>query len=368
VVGEWAGYGQDRVSSVDGEVEPFEVLQLLLPDLSAITASRFRCVVDSSSADALAGVALAEGTNSAGTPVLASRDAHGLLVVSQTELLTVVWLPILLVNTKRVSPAYIGYALTMYLGALHSAGATAQPASCVLLVRLMAAQGNYLEVARLLQLQFFADGPEVALASLEMCDVLQLIDPPSYRRQLATIQTLQQASVDMLWRLDERYIIVRWLCGHGRVGLAMRLCQRRKGVWRRGLSPHTISGCEFFNGAVLVVTAQSSAKSPSFSSSHRRRKNKSKKGSSAGNDDACNFTCPYTRRLGLLHAVYRFLVAWDPTLLTVSAGGKSRLAAQASFPAASFRPKDELQLRGLFGFPVSEDLLSMVAGRPSGTV
>ena len=43
------------------------------------------------------------------------------------------------------------------------------------------------------------------------------------------MRSLQQVGLDMLWRLHERSMVIRWLCGHGRVNEAMALCVRNRG-------------------------------------------------------------------------------------------------------------------------------------------
>lgn len=347
-VGELMGMSASEWMPFDSEVhlEPPHSLQLFLPDLSAVTSVKVGTGTASQREYGHMHAQPGEQTtNSAGLRVSVARDASGMLAITQTELLATMWFPLVLVNSKHASLDYVAYALTLYLGALQSAGATALPCACILLIRLLSAQCKFLEIARLMQLQYFVDSAEVALTSLEGCDVLQQEDSQAYYRQLPTVRTLQQAALDMLWRLEEKSTVVRWLCSHGRVSDAMRLCQRRRGKWRRGLSPATINGCDFYNGALLLVQARS----------------RNKNGRDGGEGQGEEYQLSYARRLGLYFAVYRFLLGWDSSLLSVPSNGKSPLAAQSSFPAG-FTDRDELQLRGLLGFPVSEALITRVTG------
>ena len=158
----------------------------------------------------------------------------------------------------------------------------------------------------------------------------------------------------MLWRLHERNTVVRWLCSHGRVNEAMNLCYKRKGMWRRGLSPTTVSGCDFYNGALLLVESRNKRTSQTNSNGHNGEEKDAKR----------EYSLSYARRLGTCFAVYRFLLSWEPKLLSLSNKGKSQLASMSSFPTG-FRDRDELQLRGLFGFPVSEELIALVTGIPT---
>ena len=342
-VGELIGVRASKAVEAEGSLEPVNSLQIFLPDLSAVTASTLRGLKQGVRKEGAS-----QGTNSAGLHVSVPRDAYGMLAITQAELLSLLWFPLVLINTQGVSSDYASYALTLYLGALRAAGATALPCACLLLIRLLSAQGKFLEIARLMQLQYFLDSSEVALTCLEACDILQQEDARSYRQHLPTMRTLQQAALDMLWRLHERNTVVRWLCSHGRISEAMKLCQRRRGAWRRGLSPSTVSGCDFYNGALLQVQST-------------RREHGS--GDGDGDGDG-GFSLSYPRRLGICFAVYRFLLSWEPSLLLPSSKGKSQLASMSAFPAG-FRDRDELQLRGLFGFPVSEDLINRVTGIPA---
>jgi hypothetical protein len=353
-VGEFMGVGGGEELESDAHLEPPNSLQLFLPDLSAVTSAQLGEATGAGAEVRRQGQGPEEQTtNSAGLRVSVARDASGMLAVTQTELLSVMWFPLVLINSKHASKDYVAYALTLYLGALHGAGASALPCACILLIRLLSSQRKFLEIARLMQLQYFVDSSEVALTSLEVCDVLQQEDARAYRRQLPTMRTLQQAALDMLWRLEERNTVVRWLCSHGRVSDAMRLCQRRKGKWRRGLSPATVNGCDFYNGALLLVQSRGKGSSSSGGGGG---------GGGGGEEEGRDcYLLAYPRRLGIYFAVYRFLLSWDHSLLSLSNKGKSKLASQSSFPPG-FTDRDELQLRGLMGFPVSEALITRVTG------
>jgi hypothetical protein len=176
------------------------------------------------------------------------------------------------------------------------------PANSLLLMNVMFCRGRHMEVARLMQLNVFPDAGEVAMSALELRDILTdllayherrsdqaVASPPSpsklrmfsnvgltdsvldCQRTCCAIATLQQAAMDMLWRLDEKSTIVRWHLTHGLVVEAVMMCSKKLGVWRSGLAPGCISGVEFFSSAVQVVSAMTSDGSVSsdLSMAHR---------------------------------------------------------------------------------------------------
>ena len=384
-IGRWVGVDSVEVGCDEENLEPPQSWPLLLPDLSRVTAATLKKGLQSSGVvpdkggqvpgpePPVAPLQSAEGgkfnpailTNSAGFPLSTRRNEAGLLIVTQSELLSVVWMPLALINTKLVPAEQTVYALTLYLGVLRGAGAVALPAASALLVRLLSAQRRYSEISRLLQLQFFSDSSEVALATLELCDVLQQADPQLFLLEKVTVRALHQVGLDMLWRMHEKTLVIRWLCGHGRVGEAMALCVRKKGRWRRGLSPRDINGCHFYQGALLAVEQRCQVSRKGKSKSKSKGKGKGKgKGASLEEEQA--FSLPYARRVALLYAVYRFLVSWDPDLMKSTNQDRSQLASQARFPAG-LKDRDELHLRGLFGFGVTDALISTMRENASIT-
>ncbi len=144
----------------------------------------------------------------------------------------------------------------------------------------------------------------------------------------AAVATLQQVGLDMLWRLQERATVVRWLLGHGKVIEAITLCQKRRGQWRAGLSPASIPGIDFFNAAVAAVHERESVDvggpaRPYLIVSQDREQ--------SGAIAAEPFTRGPGERVEVMHTVYKFISEWDHSSLTITSSGRSKLATQTQF-------------------------------------
>lgn len=262
------------------------------------------------------------------------RDSTGNLVVTQTELLCYVWVPMLLYSNIDVE--YMSWALTTYISVLREKDITVTSAVSVLLMTVLFNSGKTIEVARLLQNNFFPDHVDTALSALEMYSALHTAinneDAPSSKVDITEDTTdnkdsprnsnsnaftvinsknskvesdfrrtgskknlkkddnvdlrqpkvdmefrvssifllkedlvnklrhrdacnlLLQAGLDMLWRLNELVLLVRWYLSHGRVREAIALCSKRNGRWNPKLSPGSITGLEVFNAAVISLS------------------------------------------------------------------------------------------------------------------
>ncbi len=100
----------------------------------------------------------------------------------------------------------------------------------------------------MLQSQLFPDTIDIAMNSLELADIIEdtelqaqyqsqlnvssdesdsntlhTISPYEFVSIKSAVQLLQQVGLDMLWRLGEYSIVVRWLLGHGKVSLVYYL-------------------------------------------------------------------------------------------------------------------------------------------------
>jgi len=143
---------------------------------------------------------------------VARRDGEGRLVLTQTEMLSHVWLPLILASPADGLP-HLTWALQCFVavlrgvhgvgtqsgillagqggrqgpshagssggtgmggGGLGSAvvGVSVHPAVSMLLLKLLTTRRRFAEVARLLQMQLFPDSPEVAMLALEISDAI----------------------------------------------------------------------------------------------------------------------------------------------------------------------------------------------------
>ncbi len=325
------------------------------------------------------------------------RDPTGHLVVTQTELLSYVWLPQILIKRASVDFAYLASALTLTQSTLQGAGVETTSAASLCLLKMLEANSRYVEIGRLLQLQFFPDDYSVATFALDLGEKLDTalsqplsalaVDPAadidaslshlalaagqervpgatlqsslslSYLAGLrSAVRILHQTGLDMLWRIGEKPLVVRWLLTHGRITDAMRLCCRHKGQWRAGLPQGCVDGVDFYDGAVVALRAPSSDEScclvgagaaghVSFSPDTQHTAWQAK-------------PTGYAQRVGLLFSVYQFVKEWQVEALKPDRRQPqlSQLAAQSreGFPRNVFSAKDEEHFKSLFGFTDSK--------------
>ena len=305
-----AVYYASLAAGAPADIEPLEPAHLLynlLPDITTVGQQRGHGGLTTSRH----GNSLGPYGSSPALPLVLRRDSEGSLVVTQAELLTHVWIPLVLQAVTEASVEYFSWALSSYIAVQRGIGATVHPAVSMLLLKLLSARGKYMEVARLLQLQFFPDASEVAMTALEISDVVDdLVSSPAPTTTVpsalvlkSAVSLLQQVGLDMLWRLRERPVAVRWLLGHGRVVEAILLCRKKRGQWREGLGPGSVPGAEIFAAALEAVQATVDG------------------GSDGDESDEGLARDEYVMRPGdrveLLYTVFRFLKEWDPAALAV---------------------------------------------------
>lgn len=217
-------------------------------------------------------------------PISTRHNYEGELVISQIETLSYVWLP--LIHSNEISLDYCSWSLSTYISALRQESVFIHPALSVLLIHVLSAQRKYLHISRLLQLHFFPDVSEIALAALELADIISVteLDTASstsifqlnnntlvpansmhYRKSSmsskfhdtilvkSSISTLQQVGIDMLWRLQEYVTVIRWMLGHIRVMEAINICLKKRSLWKTLLSCSAIPASEFFIAAVMKL-------------------------------------------------------------------------------------------------------------------
>lgn len=351
------------------DTEPLESpmsLHLLLPDIAAV-GSRSRPIATggrarTGSAGTL-GVGVHSNTHSAApllsssVPLVTRRDEEGYLVLSQTEIISHVWLPIIL--NGSIDPDYCAWALTSYVAVLRGGGVDIHPALSMLVLRLLASHRKYMDIARFLQLQFLPDAMEVAMTALELCDVIAetaaetapsngdnectqqasngAIDSSLCNRSSciggalwlqSAVATLQQVGLDMLWRLQERATVIRWLLGHGKVIEAINLCKKHRGQWRAGLSPASIPGTDFFVAALIALqekkfevndTAEDADSEWGYSDEEADEFPHGDDGEAAKElsapPPAWSYVLSPGDRVEMLHTVYKFIQEWDHAVL-----------------------------------------------------
>jgi hypothetical protein len=291
-------------------------------------------------------------------PLSTRRDAVGNILCTQAELLSHVWLPLLLSSETDFN--YLAWALLVFIAHLRESNLPVAPACAALLLNVLFHSRRHVEVGRALHQRALPDSIELALYSLEFCDMLQdhihnnlkMLTRPSptggpsagpspakvedkgesgkgrdggadadgregrggreggggarspspppppatgpplertlsavstatitatparvlatgsanssavygctphdqHQRDECSLQQLRQGGLDVLWRLDERVIAVKWHLSHGNILEAMGICKKRAGKWQPPLVPGSISAVEFFTSAVSYVS------------------------------------------------------------------------------------------------------------------
>ena len=384
-----------------GDVEPLVALQQCMGEIVEL---RGRFNSGPTSSDDSGGKLERRATNSPerlglSNVAAARRCGDGALVVTQYDLIDSVWLPLLrrLKGDNKAAIDRLTAALCSHIGLLRGAGLAVHPALSLMLFYHLQSYGHYGEACRLLQFQFFPDASELAVAALELS--AELSDSLASNSTTAgagrsplcvptMVRTLQQAGVDMLWRLEERAVAVRWLLGRGEVAEAMNVCIKRKGCWRKGLAPSAIPGADFFMAAVTCVAAEHRAmlvarrvaverkcRQEEDQAVEQRRQMEEQAAELAAMGVEAEATevvataaptpavveflvdpaelAAESKRVRLFHALYSFLKEWDYGLLTVNQGtGKSKLASVAKFPEYAFEQDERAcrTLKKLFGF------------------
>jgi len=378
-------YAESLLGSVqpadEDSLEPIGVLHTLLTDITAIGGKRHRHLFGLASfglENQFEGQASPpptfESSIARPIPLVIRRDPLGNLVLTQAELLSHVWLPQLLINRTCVDFEFLGYALMLAQSTLRGCGAETHTATSLCLLKVLGAQNHFIEIGRLLQLQFFPDAPEVAMFALDLCEAIEAASKTQEDEEPkanlsrwfiggktgmhSAMRTLKQAGLDMLWRIGERPLVVRWLLVHGRITDAMRLCTRNRGQFRAGLPQGCISGIDFFDEVINAIKIPMVFDDLSLSFMN----DEARDGRFTGNNGVgggAPLEMGYIQRVGILYSVYQFLKDWDPDTLTpdLQQPEQSQLAVQSrvGFPSNLFTDKDELRFRKLFGFTIDEE-------------
>jgi len=326
--------GSDTDSFATMEVDTLELagtMQLLLPDISmvGVRARKLQFLQQRALAKAASESNLGTVVDSAAVrrgsipgnkikptcqPVVLNtrRDACGGLICTQAEIISHVWLPLLL--NSDVDFEYLSCALAVFIAHLRESNVSVAPAFSAVLLNVLFHSSRYMEVGRMLQQRALPDSIELALYSLEFCDMLEdlientLIDlkpldsaetsfeqdtpvqenlsappiaPPKteavtpsdqLERHRTALGVTRQSALDVLWRLDERVTVVKWHLSHGEVLRALAHCKKKGGAWQAPLLPGSIPGCDFFSAAVSAVAALQGVSPSSGSPRHTPQK------------------------------------------------------------------------------------------------
>ncbi len=189
-------------------------------------------------------------------PISLRRDEKGDLVVNQTELLSYVWIPLLL--SPGCDFVRSCEMLTNYMVALVERGIEVIPAFSMLHLHLLYFLKQYQEIRNFLSMSLYADNTEVAFMILQFAGMMQeefrlkqLSKPFVAMKTLQScISCFQTHGVDMLWRMKQYSAAVKWYLTHGFVLEAIDLCKKRVGYSLGKVDNSSISGIEFFISAV----------------------------------------------------------------------------------------------------------------------
>lgn len=352
--------GEGSADLAMGPLEPVLAVDVFFPDILSIGSRAFGNPVHDSRSHPM----------SAPPPIHILRNQRACLLCTQTEILSYVLLPVALrlvesqqsEREENVSENSLRHCtidnlisnLLLYFANLRTHEVPINVSLSLLLVNLLAFQKRFLDISHYVQLQFLTDSAELGMSILEMSDSVDdelktyTCSPISGKRSqrlsrghaqaistrrdmIHAVSSMRQAGVDMLWRLNEKTAVVRWMLSHGRVSDAMILCTKTKGQWKNGLSPMGISGLDFFRSAMTelchlreigilslnactslaVVTDKQSTswKTSKFSRCQKQR----------GVVSIIDMEVLSAEQQGvkLMHAVYHFLNTWDQSLLTV---------------------------------------------------
>lgn len=332
--------GSETDSFAAMEVDTLELagtMQLLLPDISmvGVRARKLQFLQQRALAKAASESNLGTVVDSAAVrrgsipgnkikptcqPVVLNtrRDACGGLICTQAEIISHVWLPLLL--NSDVDVEYLSCALGVFIALLRESNVSVAPAFSAVLLNVLFHSSRYMEVSRMLQQRALPDSIELALYALEFCDMLgdliesALLDlkpletadssfeqdpgiaapvdtlvppvvapPPKTAAAVTPLDQLErhrtalgitrQCALDVLWRLDERVTVVKWHLSHGEVLRALAYCKKKGGAWQAPLVPGSIPGCDFFSAAVSAVAAMQGVSVGTGSPRHTPQKN-----------------------------------------------------------------------------------------------
>lgn len=227
-------------------------------------------------------------------PMNARRGASGLIIVSQVEMLCHVWIPLLELWDKN-DLVYFSRALSIYTAEIQATShiVLVEAALSLLHFKILAALENYLEAARLMQIQFFSDSVELAVEAFDFANELDSASTDGRFNASNASNVLRQSAFDMLWRLGEITTAVRRLLDFGLLSDAISLCAKSKGTWKHGLSPASIPGIDFYNSGLICLRSMEALKTRMHIVEER------------------SLRAIESRKQEILSSLFSFLIDWD---------------------------------------------------------
>lgn len=238
-------------------------------------------------------------------PLSTRRDERGELIITQVEMLSYVWIPLLLV--EEVDYAHIIDLLSVYIAAMADLEIEVISAVNILHVTGLLHLGKVSDICSLLRLSFYSDSAELALILLQFSGLLEdelksyslalessvrLRDMPEteFRHMLTNWKEhLQSQGLAMLWRSNAKVTAVKWLLTQSLLADAIDLCSGAMIANDEVLKPGSIAGSDFFISAISII---------------RKRGAPELVGADLKDEDA-----------QVLYNLHAFLLRWDPSCL-----------------------------------------------------
>ena len=292
------------------------------------------------------------------------RNSNFNIIITQNEMVDHIWLPLSLEYTKKVSASsaknveFLVCTLKMYISSLKFVCVPVNASLSLLLLNLLVYREKFKEMAHIVQLQFFSDSPDFAVALLDMADTMQDACNENENREFFShnirevqyaISTMQQAGKDILWRCQEYGTVIRWMLSHGHLKEALRLCIKSKNLMKN--ASVIVAGIEFFRaalneirGALKLFNSDTSrvndAKVP-WRQNKYQLKYATTPCQAMSEDEAVAF----------LNSLHAFLLKWDSSIFSfLQSTGKSRLASEIEFPDDIFTDSNTKALKKKFGY------------------
>jgi hypothetical protein len=275
----------DNDSSNPLEIEPIELTSTsVLPSVSStinIVCSKAKAfrnngnktvpnvkATDASSPDMVRQLS-SQAAKSETIPLSTRRNEIGDLIVTQTEMLSYIFLPFLMgISHKMGDYEYLSEVMTLYLSSILDQGIDMVSSIAYLHVQLLFSLGKYNELANLTSISFYNDSVHVARSLLDFVSLLEedaisfdekYVGEVSYEypncdwkeehNMITTcIEKFRISALQVLWKLNEHTTVVKTYLTQGLITEAMELCQQHSVAGKdgnNGVLPNSLSGAEF---------------------------------------------------------------------------------------------------------------------------
>jgi hypothetical protein len=256
-----------------------------------------------------------QATKSETIPLSTRRNELGDLIVTQSEMLSYIFLPFLVgISNKMEDYEYLSEVMTLYLSCLLDQGIDIVSSISYLHVQLLFSLGKYTELSNLISISFYSDSVYVARTLLDFVSLLEE-DAVAFRKRTsegndcigvkeerkmiaACIEKFRINALQVLWKLNEHTTVVKTYLTQGLIMEAMELCQQLP-VSSAGkdsnivVLPNSLTGAEFLYATFKVFEEEK------LQTGHKKMMSIMEK----------------TR---LLYSVYCFILTWDKGALEKS--------------------------------------------------